>query len=564
MSSLLERRDTFYDEISTDKKPSSPSSHRHYQGLPSSPPSSQEQKCDEEYNESDEPEKESKDETEKESKLASSIADALKDRLCYDEIGGDWYSEKGGLWGVTTEKKALKVIMSVLDKKQPSGYGISKLNNIKSFLMIYLLVDKWNCSRHLLPVSNGVLDTKKMALIKYSHKHRFNWQLPYEFNPSSKIKVIDEWLKEASNNDCESINIIRAFFKIALVGGEIQKFLELIGVGGTGKSTLARLLVALVGERNSVTTDLKQLEQNKFEVASLYGKRLVLINDSNRYGGEVSTLKAITGGDPVRLEKKNIQQSGSFIYQGVVVIVANEAIQTADYTSGLIRRRVPVNFNRKVTDADKVKWAIVGGLEPAMLKELSGLLNWALSMADDDVKTAIGSINGEMTQTQREHLVETNKIAAWIDDNLIIMPDISRYVGASMKKKTDTHEINIAVSEKLYSNYEYWCDENAILHPVGLQRFTANVIDVCGQLKIEVKGLDKDRLGKRIKGLEIRKDNHFKYMTPVTKKLLRDEESAYCDDDVTKGGIGSDDVTKGDYENSVVTNTSLFNDSEVF
>ena len=72
MSSLLERRDTFYDEISTGKKPSSPSSHRHGRGLPSSHTSSQEAKCDEEYNESDEPEKESK--------LAASIADALKDR----------------------------------------------------------------------------------------------------------------------------------------------------------------------------------------------------------------------------------------------------------------------------------------------------------------------------------------------------------------------------------------------------------------------------------------------------------------------------------------------------
>ena len=50
----------------------------------------------------------------------------------------------------------------------------------------------------------------------------------------------------------------------------------------------------------------------------------------------------------------------------------------------------------------------------------------------------------------------------------------------------------------------------------------------------------------------------------VTKKLLRDEESVYCDDDVMKGGLGSDGVTKGDYKNSVVTNTSLFNDSEVF
>ena len=555
MSSLLERRDELYSEISTGNKPSSHSSHHHYQGLHSSQGSSQGSKCDDENSKNDD--------YEKESKLAASIADALKNNLCYDEIGGDWYSEKGGLWSITTEKKALKVIMSVLDKKQPDGYAISKLNNIKSFLMIYLLVDEWNCSRHLLPVSNGVLDTKNMTLIKYSHEHRFNWQLPYEFDKKAEIKVIDDWLKESSNNDCESINIIRAFFKIALVGGEIQKFLELIGVGGTGKSTLARLLVALLGERNSVTTDLKQLEQNKFEVAGLYGKRLALINDSSRYGGEVNILKSITGGDPVRMEKKNQQQSGSFVYEGVVMIVANEAIQTADYTSGLIRRRTPVNFNRKVTDADRLKWKSHGGLETAMQKELSGLLNWALSMSDDDVRTSLGGINGEMTQVQREHLVETNKIAAWIDDNLVISPDAKLYVGASIKKKTDKYEIDSAISEKLYANYENWCEDNAIHHPVGLQRFTGNVIDVCGQLKIEVKGLDKDRTGKRIQGLDIRKDSHFKYITPVTKKLLCDDKSIYCDDDVTKGSLGGDDVTKGDDKNSVVTNTSLF-DSEVF
>jgi len=131
---------------------------------------------------------------------------------------------------------------------------------------------------------------------------------------------------------------------MALVGGDVQKFLELIGPGGTGKSTLIRLLVAFIGEKNHTATDLKNLETNNFEAAALYGKRLVLISDSSRYGGEVSTLKALTGGDPVRLEKKNKQQTGSFVFDGVIVIASNEAIQTADYTSGLMRRRMPVNF----------------------------------------------------------------------------------------------------------------------------------------------------------------------------------------------------------------------------
>jgi putative DNA primase/helicase len=497
--------------------------------------------------------KEEKEEAEKESKLAAGIADQLKDILVYDEIGGDWYGQKKGLWSVVSEKRALRIIMQVLDRKQPFGYAISKLNNIKSFLMIYLLIDKWSKSRHLLPMANGVLDTQTMQLIDYSHKQRFNWQLPYAYNPDAKLDEIKRWLWEASGQDLESVNIIRAFFKMALVGGDIQKFLELIGGGGTGKSTLTRLLVAFIGVKNHTVTELKQLETNQFEAAGLYNKKLVLINDSSRYGGEVSVLKALTGGDPIRLEKKNVQQGGSFIFDGVVLIASNEAIQTADYTSGLIRRRMPVNFNRKVTDADKAIWASVGGLEVALHKELAGLLNWVLAMTEAEVKAAIGGINGEMTQAQRDHLVDTNKLAAWIDENLIINTDARHNVGVSMKKKGDYNEVSIARREKLYPNYENWCDENNA-HPIGLQRFSNNIIDVCGQLKIVVSD-KRGNTGKSIKGLEIRKDHHASHATPVTKKILSDDEMTGSDGGVTATTRASDDVTTSDDLNLFITNT---------
>ena len=287
-----------------------------------------------------------KDDKEQESIMAGAIADDLMDQLCYDEIGGDWSIQKGGLWRIVTEKTGLKLIMGELKARMPKGFSFSKVNSIKSFLQIFLLCDSWDDNKHLLPMVNGVLDTQTMTLSDYSYKHRFNWQLPYAYNPNAKLDVIRSWLWSASGEDLESINIIRAFFRMALISGDVQKFLELVGAGGTGKSTLVRLLVAFIGEKNSVTTDLKQLETNRFEAAGLHGKHLAIVNDSSRYCGEVSTLKALTGGDPVRLEKKNVQQSGSFVFGGVVVIASNEAIQTADYTSGLIRRRMPVNFNR--------------------------------------------------------------------------------------------------------------------------------------------------------------------------------------------------------------------------
>lgn len=167
-------------------------------------------------------------------------------------------------------------------------------------------------------------------------------------------------------------------------------------------------------------------------------------------------------------------------------------------------------FNRKVTDADKAKWASVGGIEAAMFKELPGLLNWVLSMTDADVKQIIGGINGAMTQTQRQHLIETNKLAAWLDDNCVIKADSICYIGKSMKSERDSIEVKQAVTEKLYSNYEQWCADNGV-NAVALQRFTSNLIDICEQLKIEVQELNRDKHGKRIRGFQ----SKLKYMFPV-------------------------------------------------
>ncbi|MCK9606732.1 MAG: phage/plasmid primase, P4 family [Methylomonas sp.] len=542
--------------------PSSPSSPKRAAAVIHDVIDSENQKLGDEAVQPDGSKQSFSDPSEKESKLAEHIANQLRNCLCYDEIGGDWYSQKKGLWYTIPEKRALKLIMQAMDFLLPQGYAMQKLNNIKSFLMIYLLLDEWENNRHLLPLANGILDTCKMTLLVYTDKHKFNWQLPYCYEPKAKLDVIKCWLWDASGQDNESVNIIRAFFKMALVGGDVQKFLELIGEGGTGKSTLVRLLVAFIGEKNHAATDLKNLESNRFEAAALYGKRLALISDSSRYGGEVSVLKALTGGDPVRMEKKNQQQSGSFVFQGVVVVASNEAIQTADYTSGLIRRRMPVIFNRKVTDADKAKWAAMGGIETVMLNELPGLLNWVLAMTDADVKAVIGGINGQMTQAQREHLVETNKIAAWLDDNMVIKADAVVYVGCSMKKKTDTFEIDKARSQKLYANYELWCDEAAV-NPVALQRFTANVVDVCKQLHIAVVAMNKDKYGKPIKGLAIRTELHFDYQTPVTRRLLDDGAKVYSDEAVTKKTLASDDVDEDDDVFSAVANSHV-DDVEVF
>lgn len=225
----------------------------------------------------------------------------------------------------------------------------------------------------------------------------------------------------------------------------------------------------------------------------------------------------MTGGDPIRFEKKNKQQGGSFVADCFVVIASNEAIQSSDYSSGLTRRRIPVNFNRRVTVEDKALWQQHGGIESAMEKELPGLLNWVLELNEDEVNKVLGGLNGRMTQAQRQHYVETNKLAAWLDDRCVVDELKGTYTGSCFKARDE--EVANDIKTKLYPNYQDWCEENAI-NPLAVQRFGSSLDDVCQYLKLPVKREEKDRDGRKFSGLVIRDLSHSSIATPVTNIIL--------------------------------------------
>jgi putative DNA primase/helicase len=482
----------------------------------------------------------------KDSLLAKDLAGQFQNQLVFDSLSGDWYEYKNGIWVAVSKNHATKLINERLHDFLPTGFPLSKLSGIEGFLKLYLSLDEWESNKNLLPLKNGILNAKTREIIPYSASHKFNWQLPYAYDKKAEIKVIKRWLWNTSNEDVEVVRIIRAFFKIALTGGNIQKFLEVVGPGGTGKSTLIRLLIMLIGEENHAATNLKNLEQNRFEAATLYGKRLAIISDSSRYGGEVSNLKALTGGDPIRHERKNQQQSGSFVFSGVVVIASNEAIQSTDYSSGLARRRLPISFINKVTDEEKAKWRDMGGIETVMRGEPPGLLN------------CLSSINGNLSKSQRQHLVETNKIAAWIDDNLIIDEKSTVYIGASIKTLNDNFEIEKACQTKLYPNYFRWCDENGVM-PIAVQRFSANLVDIAEHSKLPVELLAKSKFGRRMRGFKIRTHKHTSEKTPITKTILLKDEG---DDGLRSGDEGDPPVTHMGDEGDEGDDKNLFPDND--
>jgi putative DNA primase/helicase len=202
----------------------------------------------------------------------------------------------------------------------------------------------------------------------------------------------------------------------ALVTGrtDLQRFLHLPGLGGTGKGTFTRLARALVGERNTAATDLRSLEKNQFESATLYGMRLALITDSDKYGRSVNVLKALTAEDAIRLERKHVQQHGTFVFRGLVLIASNEPLATTDLTSGLEHRRITVTFGRRATDTEREAWRKAGGEQAVLHRELPGVLNWVLELDPEQVSKIISAPPVRTQTANLDALTAGNPVAGWL------------------------------------------------------------------------------------------------------------------------------------------------------
>ena len=289
-----------------------------------------------------------------ESTAAEILAIEIKNICAFEKKSEKWFQYKDGYWTVISRQGIKEVISQIMrnSKLFPEAYKNHYFNGVVELSKNHLIFGNGKKgTKDLLPFKNGVLDIKTKTLEPNDPDYGFTWQLPYSYDPDATCQPILQWLSEMTGSSLELVLLLRAYLNAVLMGYvELHKFLELIGPGGTGKSTFIFLAEQIVGATNSITSDLKYLENNRFETASLYMKKLVLITDAERYAGEVSVLKALTGGDPLRYEEKFKQSNNSFQPEALVIVAANEAIQSKDYTSGLQRRRLPVYFRNQIPE----------------------------------------------------------------------------------------------------------------------------------------------------------------------------------------------------------------------
>jgi phage/plasmid-associated DNA primase len=405
----------------------------------------------------------------------------------YSESESCWYrfDNESNYWVKCPNSSRINNLI----KERLRELGIGKINNyhIKNCEQILrgeprIIVDNFKPKLNLLPLVDKVLDVseKPVLVLENSPNLYLNYNVGYTYSDSSDCPKTQAYLLESVGGIHEQVETLRAFLNCIVLGRYyLERFLHLDGSGGAGKSTFTRLATALVGEKMTYSTKLKQLEDNKFEVAALRNKKLCLVNDSDKYAGEVSTLKNITGCDSVRFEVKGKQQGEeSFTYTGMVIITSNEALRFKDYTSGIKRRKLVIQFHNKPTHCKNLINIVDGNLSGELVPELPHVLRWVLDMQDEQVINYIKYTEQHVPSlvlAQREALIDTNPVADWANERLVYEKGSKAFYGDKSKEGTLYHD---------FCKYV----ENSGAYSLGKNNF---------------KGVLKDLLTKQVTGLDV-------------------------------------------------------------
>jgi P4 family phage/plasmid primase-like protien len=296
-----------------------------------------------------------------------------------------------------------------------------------------------------LNVANGMLDWRTGKLEDHDPKHLSTVQLPVEWDPDATCPKFDRFIADVAPED--GVDYLWEVIGYMLYNGNpLQKAILFHGAGANGKGTLIRVLVGLLGKRNTSSVTLADIADGKFEAAELFGKVANLAGDIDAtYMKNTAKFKAITGEDQISVQRK-YQHPFEFTCWATPLFSANEFWKSADTTTGYKRRWLLVPFPNT--------FEITPGFSEGFSDEYPGILVKAVAALQRMAARGKGGMLGDFEPpasalSEKEKFeIAADQVMEWLDDDTgLVVRDPSR---------TD---IKVA-APIAYQQYRAWAEQN--------------------------------------------------------------------------------------------------------
>jgi putative DNA primase/helicase len=244
--------------------------------------------------------------------------------------------------------------------------------------------------------------------------------LPFEYNQSAVSPTWDTFLKSVWPEDQQSIDTLQEMFGYILSGDtRQQKFFNIIGPRRSGKGTINKVLVALLGQHNTVAPELGEL-CDTFGLQPWLGKLLASFTDAraperNR-SAVVSQLLRIVGGDTITVNRKNKEAWNGYLPTRLV-IYSNELLQLTENSNALTGRMIVLKMTRSFFNHEDTE------LSHKLEQELGGIFNWAMEGLKRRLSRGGHFVQPDSGKEYLDVMAELgNPIGTFVEDALIFDP----------------------------------------------------------------------------------------------------------------------------------------------
>jgi putative DNA primase/helicase len=227
----------------------------------------------------------------------------------------------------------------------------------------------------LISLMNGIFHLEDSIMLPHSLGFFTQNSLPFVYNPKSECPTWMKFLESVWPDDQESQDTLQEMMGYILSGDtRQQKFFNIIGPRRSGKGTINKVLVALLGQHNTVAPELGEL-CDTFGLQPWLGKLLASFTDAraperNR-SAVVSQLLRIVGGDTITVNRKNKESWNGYLPTRIV-IYSNEVLQLTENSNALTGRMIVLKMTKSFFDHEDTD------LSHKLEQELGGIFNWAM------------------------------------------------------------------------------------------------------------------------------------------------------------------------------------------
>ncbi|WP_444791358.1 phage/plasmid primase, P4 family [Roseinatronobacter sp. NSM] len=232
----------------------------------------------------------------------------------------------------------------------------------------------------LVPTRSGLLHLPTGELMPATPALFTRNALDFAYDPAAPeperwIRFLGEVWPDDDDPDC--ITTLQEFMGYLLTPDtRLQKAAMMVGPPASGKGTILKMMMHLVGVGNTTSPTMNSLSSSRFGMAPLLNKTLMTVSDM-RIGPRTDlaaleeNLLRIAGEDLISTDRKN-RDAVEVRLTVRMAIATNELPRFADVSGAIARRMITLTQRQSFRDNPDTE------LEEKLTRELPGILNWAM------------------------------------------------------------------------------------------------------------------------------------------------------------------------------------------